>query len=125
MRKHVSTTHTNLDLTNVDRVPSTGTRSGSNAMLYVFDNEAVIEMIIKGQRPRMRHVSRTHQTLDWLFDKINLDSKVQIRYIDTNHPFADTQWPSVLSYLTNGTIFFICSTSAIAVLFAALRVAAW
>ena len=47
MQKHVPTTHTNLDLINIDHVPSNGTHSGSNAMLYVFeDNEAVIKMII-------------------------------------------------------------------------------
>ena len=40
------------------------------------DNEAVIKMIIKGRSPTMRHVSRTHRVaLDWLFDRINLDSK--------------------------------------------------
>ena len=34
----------------------------------------------------MRHVSRTHRVaLDGLFDRINLDSKIQIRYIDTKH----------------------------------------
>ena len=86
-RKHIPTTNTNLDLTNTDHVPSSGTHSGSNAMLYVFeDNEAVIKMIIKGRSPTMRHVSRTHRVaLDWLFDRINVDSKIQIRYIDFNH----------------------------------------
>ena len=86
--KHAKTdtnTHTNLDLTNIDHVPSSGTHSVSNAMLYVFeDNEAVIKMIIKGRSPTVRHVSRTHRVaLDWLFDRINLYSKIQIRYIDT------------------------------------------
>ena len=54
-------------------------------MLSVFeDNEAVIKMIIKGRSPTMRHVSRTDRVaLDWLFYKINLDSRIQIRYIDT------------------------------------------
>ena len=32
----------------------------------------------------MRHVSRTHRfALDWLFDRINLDPKIQITYVDT------------------------------------------
>ena len=55
-------------------------------LLYVFeDNEAVIKMIIKRRSPTMRHVSRTHRVaLDWMFDRINLDSKIQIKYIDTN-----------------------------------------
>ena len=55
------------------------------ALLYVFeDNEAVIKMIMKGRSPTMRHVSRTHRVaLDWLFDRINLDPKIQIKYIET------------------------------------------
>ena len=60
-------------------------------MLYIFeDNEAVIKMIIKGRSPTMRHVSRTHRVaLDWLFDRINLDPKVQIKYTDTKNQLAD------------------------------------
>ena len=39
----------------------------------------------------MRHVSRTHRVaLDCLFDRIFLDSKIQIRYIDTKKQLADT-----------------------------------
>ena len=54
------------------------------------DNEAVIKMIIKGRSPTMRHVSRTHRVaLDWLFGRINLDSTIQIKYIDTKNRFAD------------------------------------
>ena len=60
-------------------------------MLYVFrDNEAEIKMIMKGRSPTMRHASRTHRVaLDWLFDRINLDPKIQIWYIDTKHQLAD------------------------------------
>ena len=60
-------------------------------MLYIFeDNEAVIKMIIKGRSPTMRHVSRTHRVaLDWLFDRINLDPMIQIKYIDTKSQLAD------------------------------------
>ena len=47
-------------------------------------------MIIKGRSPTMRHLSRTHRVaLDWLFDGINLDPKIQIKYIDTNKQLAD------------------------------------
>ena len=62
------------------------------ALLYVFeDNEAVIKMIIRGRSPTMRHVSRTHRVaLDKLFDGINLDPKIQIKYIDTKNQLADT-----------------------------------
>ena len=38
----------------------------------------------------MRYVSRTHRVaLDWLFDRINLDSKIQIKYIETKNQLAD------------------------------------
>ena len=76
MRKRIPTTNTNLELIDIDHVPSSGTRSGSNAMWCVFeDNEAVMKMIIKGRNPTMRHVSRTRRVaLDWLFDRINPDS---------------------------------------------------
>ena len=54
------------------------------------DNKAVIKMIIKGRIPTMRHVSRTHRVaLDWLFDRINLDPKIQIKNIDTKNQLAD------------------------------------
>ena len=58
---------------------------------FVFENnEAVIKMIIKGRSPTMRHVSRTHRVAcDCLFDRINLDPKIQIKYIDTKNQLAD------------------------------------
>ena len=76
----------------IDLVPSNVLQSANHeALLYVFeDNEAVIKMIMKGRSPTMRHVSRTHRVaLDWLFDRINLDSKIQIKYIDTKNQLAD------------------------------------
>ena len=40
----------------------------------------------------MRHVSRTHRDApDWLFNRINLDTKIQIKYIDTKNQLADIQ----------------------------------
>ena len=65
--------------------------SRQEALLCVFeDNEAAIKMIIKGRSPTMRHVSRTHRVaLDWLFGRINLDSTIQIKYIDTRNQLAD------------------------------------
>ena len=71
---------------NIDSVPSNVQSSHQEALLYVFeDNEAVIKMIIKGRNPTMRHVSRTHR----LFDRINLDPKIRIKYIDTKNQLAD------------------------------------
>ena len=50
----------------------------------------MFKMIIKGRSPTMRHVSRTHRVaLDWLFVRISLDSKIQIKYIDTKNQLAD------------------------------------
>ena len=78
-------------LNNIDCVPSNVQSSHQEALLYVFeDNEAVIKMIIRGRSPTVRHVSRTHRVaLDWLFDRLNLDPKIQIKYIDTKNQLAD------------------------------------
>ena len=69
------------DMDNVHLVPSNVQSSHQEALLYVFeDKEAVINMIFKERSPTMRHVSRTHRVaLDWLFDRINLDPKIQIK----------------------------------------------
>ena len=79
------------DLDNVDFISSNVHSSRQEALLYIFeDNEPVIKMIIKGRSPTMRHVSRTHRVaLDWLFERINLDPKIQIKYIDTKNQLAD------------------------------------
>ena len=78
-------------LKKIDSLPSNVQSSRQEVLLYVFeDNEAVIKMIIKGRSPTMRHVSRTHRVaLDWLFDRIILDPKIQIKYIDAKNQLAD------------------------------------
>ena len=79
--------HNKIDITrDIDAVPSNVQCARQEALLYVFeDNEAVIKMITKGRSPTMRHVSRTHRVaLDWLFDRINLDSKSNISTPKTN-----------------------------------------
>ena len=84
--------HKKIDvMEDIDSVPSNVQSARQEALLYVFeDNEDVIKMIIKERSPTMRHVSRTHRVaLDWLFDRINLDSKTQIKYIDTKNQLAD------------------------------------
>ena len=38
----------------------------------------------------MRHVSRIHRVaFDGLFDRINLEPKIQIKYVETKNQFAD------------------------------------
>ena len=84
--------HNKIDvIQDIDSVPSNVQSASREALLYVFeDNEAVIKMIMKGRSPTMRHVSRSHRVaLDWLFDRINRDPKIQIKYIDTKKSLAD------------------------------------
>ena len=97
--------HDDLELCNVDNVSSHVKSSQFGAMLYIFeDNEAVIKMNMEGRSPTKTHESRTHRAaLDWLFERINLDPKIQIKYV----------------HLVSGTIFSICVTSAISEQFAA------
>ena len=119
MRSQIQSKTFNLDLSNVDHVSSIVKPSGSSAILNVFeDNEAVIKMTIKGRSPTMRHVSRTHTVaLDWLFDRINLDLKIQIRYIDTKHQLADIltkgnftrdEWNNLLHLFNISHFSFTC-----------------
>ena len=73
--------HDTLELSNVDFVSTNAKSSPFGALLCIFeDSEAVIKMIIKGRSPLMRH---------WLFDRINLGPKIQIKYVDTKHQLAD------------------------------------
>ena len=83
--------HDSLEMSNLDFVSSNAKSSQVGAMLYIFeDNEAVIKIIIKGRSSTMWHVSRTHRVaLDWLSDRINLDPKISIKYVDTKHQLAD------------------------------------
>ena len=78
-------------LSDVDYVPTNTHSSHNESQLCIFeDNEAVIKMIIKGRSPTMRHVSRTHRVaFDWLFDRINLELKIQTTNVDTKNQLAD------------------------------------
>ena len=71
--------------------PTNTHSSRGESQLYIFeDNEAVIKMMIKGRSPTMRHVFRTDRVaLDWLFDRINLEPKIHIKYVDTKNQLAD------------------------------------
>ena len=106
----------------MDCVPSNVQYSHQEPLLYVFEeNEAVIKMIIKRRSPTMRHVSKTHRVaLDWLFDRINLDPKIQIEYIDTKTN-SQTSQPKEISHVMNGIICCLYSISAISVLQFALK----
>ena len=72
----------------------------------------------------MRHVSRTHRVaLDWLFDRINLDTKIQIKYIDTKNQLADIltkgnftrdKWNHLLNLFNNSHFSSTACTAAMA-----------
>ena len=58
-------------------------------IIFVRDNELVIKIITKGGSLAMRHVSRTRRVaLGWLFDTINSDPKIKIKYVDTKNQLA-------------------------------------
>ena len=88
-KKHIN--RDDVELFNVDYCTTNAKPSHFGAWLHMFeDTEAAIKMIIKNRSPTMRHVSRTHRdALDWLFDGINLDPKIQITYVDTKNQLAD------------------------------------
>ena len=67
------------ELSNVDHVVTSAKPSLFEAQLHIFeDNDAVIKMIIEVRSPTMRHVPRNHRvSLDWLFDRINVDQQNQ------------------------------------------------
>ena len=79
------------ELSNVDHVVTNTKLCQFEFRLYIFeDSEAVIKMIIKGRSPKMRHVSTTHRVaLDWLFDRVNADPTIPIKYVDTKNQLAD------------------------------------
>ena len=95
-------------LNEVHCVPTNTPSSQGASQLYISeDNEAVIKMTIKGRSPTLRHVSRTHSVpLDWLFDRIKLDPKIQIKYVDTKNQPADILTKG--SFLRNERNHLLC-----------------
>ena len=107
--------HDNLEVGNVDYVSSNVKSSQFGAMLCIFeDSEAVMKMIVKGRSPTMRHLSRTHRVAP---DRINLDLKIQIKYVDTKRQLADIltkgnftrdEWNNLVHLFNNGDFSLIC-----------------
>ena len=102
-------------------VTTNASSSQFEAQLYILeDNEAVIKMITKGRSSTMRHVSRTHWVaLNRLYDRVNLDPKIQIKYVDTKNQLADMLTKGNSPGMS-GTIFFVCSASWISRCFLAV-----
>ena len=69
----------------------------------------------------MRHVSRTHRVaLDWLFDRVNLEPKIQIKYFDTKNQLADILTKGNFTRDEWNLLLCLCSILAISVLLFAL-----
>ena len=76
----------------IGSVPSNVQSASREVLWYVFeDNEAVIKNNYERQKSNNETCfSRTHRVaLDWLFDRINLDPEIQIKYIDSKNQLAD------------------------------------
>ena len=101
MHKPIPIKHTNVIPRNSNHIPFDTRKFDSSALWNVFDiSKAVLKEIIKGRSSTMRHVPRTHKVaLDHLFDKIDLDPKIRIRYIDTKHN-SQTFWPEGIKFHT-------------------------
>ena len=99
-------------LSNVDHFTTNAHSSQGESQSYISeDNEAVIKMIIIDTSPTMIHVSRAHRvTLDWLFDRINLDPKIQLADMLTTGNFTRDEWNHLLRLLNIMNLsMFSCS----------------
>ena len=80
------------ELSNVDHVVTNANSSQCEYQLHIFkDNEAVIKMIITSKVERSETCPDPTEwvALDWLFERINLDHKIHVKYVDTKNQLAD------------------------------------
>ena len=74
----------------LEYVPSNAHSCQGESQLYIFEHSEAVKNENQGKNPAVRHVSRRHRvSFDWLFDRINFDSKIQIRY--ASHFFSVAQ----------------------------------
>ena len=86
--------------------PQTHIPQGKSQLCIFDDKEPVIKIIIRGRSPTMRHVSRSNRgAIDLLFDRINVDSRNQMKYVDNKNQFADVF--TKVSHVMSGIIFFV------------------
>ena len=102
--------------------PQTHILHKKKSQLKIFeDNDVVIKMNIKGRSPTMRHESRTHRVaFGWLCDRIKLDPKIQIKYVDiksqltdmsTKRSFTRDEWNHLFRFFFNIMNFSMFSCS--------------
>ena len=83
-----------------------------------------MKMIIKGRSPIMRNTSRSLRvSCSWLVLTELIRTPRFKSSLSTPNTNLQTYWQRGISQVMNGTIFFICLTSAISA--AALRISAW
>ena len=72
-------------------VPPSLPISYGQAKLYILeDNDALITMCIKERSPSMKHMARNHRVnLDWLFERLNRDPAVFMKFVGTKEQSAD------------------------------------
>ena len=74
----------------IDFVPPILPITYGRAFFLLEDNDAVIKMVIKERSPAMWHIARTHRVdLDWLFERLNRDPAVFIKFVGTKEQLAD------------------------------------
>jgi hypothetical protein len=79
------------ELLSVDFVPSNmPTINGRGKLIILEDNDARIKMCFKARSTTMRHVPRVHRVdVDWLLERILVDTGTNIKYINTKAQIAD------------------------------------
>ena len=71
-------------LSDVDNAPTNILLTMNLSCTFLSTTKQWSKWYLKGRCPTMRHVSRTLRVaLDWLFDRIYLEPKIRIKYIDT------------------------------------------
>ena len=64
--------------------------SHSTQLYYFEDHAAVFQTTSKGRSANLRHVTRTHRVeFDWLFESVNLDHSILIKYVRTKGQLVD------------------------------------
>ena len=117
----------NMDLSNVDQVHSNAHRSKKITVVHFRRQRSCDKDDHQRQKPDdetcIPDVSRTHRVaLHWLFDRINLDLKVQIKYVKSKNQLADIpsrvnftrdEWYNLLHLfnIMNDTTFSCCHFS--------------
>ena len=108
------TKHDSPELFHIDNVLSNVEFSQFTAMLCMFeDNEAVIKMMIKRQESHNETCVKNPQSFSWLAVWQSQFGSQDSNRVRWHHTRLLTYWQKDTAHVTNGIIFFVCSTSAI------------